>query len=1079
MESASRMTRWTTYALEAGWLLAVALVPLYFNLLSARHFEPDKISVLRGLVLLMAAVALIRAAEQWRTRRATAPPGEHSPPLTLGGIWRWLTSVPLLLPMLFYALVFLFTTATSVVPHTSFWGSYQRLQGTYTHLSYITLAIIVLTTMRQRAQLERFITVALLAGLGVAGYGILQHYALDPLNWGGDVVSRVASTMGNSIFVAAYLIMLVPLALFRVITTATAARNAPTSDNPTADVGHAIARLLLIGGTLALLLAMLKFGGAVRVNDLRYWWVMPAAIAVATALWTLLFHRPTANTARRLPMWQGGLFIAFLLLFALTFVRARLANVQDIVPAANTTDWWLWLMGAIIAVGGHAMLVTGLPAPPAPPSRLARTLDAAGWGVLTLALLATILFSQSRGPWIGLGAGLFVGGVVLLLLLARRAPTPTAARRLRWLLGGWVALTVAVGLFLVVFNLSNAPVFVQLREAPYIGRMGQLLAVDSGTGKVRVLIWGGDAHAGGVRALILSDPVRSVIGWGPESMFVAFNQHYPPTLATLESRGASPDRSHQAILDELVTKGVLGLASYFFVVLSFYSLVVRLLRGNNDWYWQVWSIALLASMTTHLVEGLTGIPIVATLMLFWLLQALAVSTGSITGQLTVGTPAPAPAAPAPARKPARTQTTRTPAAGVPPLWLGAYSLLLLVALAAAWWFNINTVYADMRFSEGEAIAAQDFTYEAQLVAAERFIASINSNPREDHYYLSLARSLMTLSEYARQARGGNPGDPAAAPVDLDDVLRLPDALALQGFVERNSPTAIMQYAEAAMLHARDLNPRNKDHYANLGRLHSFWATWHPDDPTYLDAAAAWLAQAHAIAPQDVTLLTEHADTLIERARVAARNGDMPTVQQSLAEAEHLLQRAATLDDGYWETARLRGDIAIAYGDTTAATSHYRAAIALAPTAMLPYADTMPTLFADDPARLQELATAYTAAASTASDGDAPRYTAAAGQLAAAAGDSDTALHLLPAALAAAPDNVPARLAYARVLSDTGQYRAALEQAEQGLTAAQQTRAYAAEQLALSDLIAYLRGTLATRATDSATDSDSDSDSDSN
>ncbi len=1064
----SRITRWTTYALEAGWLLALALVPLYFNLLSARHFEPDKISVLRGLVLLMAAVALIRAAEHWRTRHATAPPDG----LSLGGVWRWLTRVPLLLPMLFYALVFLVTTATSVVPHTSFWGSYQRLQGTYTHLSYITLAIIVLATMRQRAQIERCVTVALLAGLGVAGYGIIQHFALDPLNWGGDVISRVASTMGNSIFVAAYLIMLVPLALFRVITTATAARTAPADDHRAAAVGHAAARLLLIGGTLALLLAMLKFGGAVRVNDLRYWWVMPAAIGVATALWTLLFHRPANDSARRLPMWQGGLFVAFLLLFALTFVQARLAGVQDMVPAANTTDWWLWLMGAIIAVGGHAMLVTSLPPPPATPSRLARILDATGWGALTLALLATILFSQSRGPWLGLGAGLFVGGVVLLLVLIRRAPTAAAARRLRWLLGGWVALTVAAGLFLVVFNLSNAPVFAQLREVPYIGRMGQLLAVDSGTGKVRVLIWGGDEHAGGARALILSDPLRSIIGWGPESMFVVFNQFYPPTLATLESRGASPDRSHQAMLDELVTKGVLGLASYFFVVLSFYSLVVRLLRGTDDWYWQVWYIALLASMTTHLVEGLTGIPIVATLLLFWLLQALAVATGSSTGHLTIGAPWYTPATPAAATgKPPRKQPAPTPATGARPLWLGAYSLLLLVALAVAWWFNINTVYADMRFSEGEAIAAQDFTYEAQLVAAERFIASINSNPREDHYYLSLARSLMTLSEYARQARAGNPGDPAAQPVDLGDVLRLPDALALQAFIERNSPTAIMQHAEAAMLYARDLNPRNKDHYANLGRLHGFWATWHPDDPTHLDAAADWLGQAHAIAPNDVTLLTEHADTLIERARVAARQQDMPAVQQSLVAADQLLQRATTLDDGYWETARLRGDIAIAYGDTAAAATHYRAAIALAPTAMLPYTSTMPTLFADDPARLQELATAYTTAAATAHDADTAAYTAAAGQLAAAAGDSDTALQLLPAALAGAPNNVPARLAYARVLSDTGQYRAALEQAEHGLTAAQQDRQYAREQLALSDLIAELRGTLAPRDTTNDTDGD--------
>src|SRR3712207_8226605 len=46
------------------------------------------------------------------------------------GILQRVRSIPLALPALLYALVFLVTTFTSVVPGTSFWGSYQRLQGT-------------------------------------------------------------------------------------------------------------------------------------------------------------------------------------------------------------------------------------------------------------------------------------------------------------------------------------------------------------------------------------------------------------------------------------------------------------------------------------------------------------------------------------------------------------------------------------------------------------------------------------------------------------------------------------------------------------------------------------------------------------------------------------------------------------------------------------------------------------------------------------------------------------------------------------------------------------------------------------
>src|SRR5262249_60703870 len=107
--------------------------------------------------------------------------------------------------------------------------------------------------------------------------------------------------------------------------------------------------------------------------------------------------------------------------------------------------------------------------------------------------------------------------------------------------------------------------------------------------------------AGGAVGLITSDPLRAVIGWGPESMFVAYNKFYPPALANIEARGASPDRSHEAYLDELVTKGLLGLISYLFVLLSFFALAWRLARRVDDWPMQLLFIACIAVVTSHMV----------------------------------------------------------------------------------------------------------------------------------------------------------------------------------------------------------------------------------------------------------------------------------------------------------------------------------------------------------------------------------------------------------------------------------------------------------------------------------------------
>ncbi len=53
------------------------------------------------------------------------------------------------------------------------------------------------------------------------------------------------------------------------------------------------------------------------------------------------------------------------------------------------------------------------------------------------------------------------------------------------------ALAVVVLVFLVMFNTVESPVMEILREVPYVGRLGKVLQTETGTGKVRVLIWEG------------------------------------------------------------------------------------------------------------------------------------------------------------------------------------------------------------------------------------------------------------------------------------------------------------------------------------------------------------------------------------------------------------------------------------------------------------------------------------------------------------------------------------------------------------------------------------------------------------
>jgi tetratricopeptide (TPR) repeat protein len=349
----------------------------------------------------------------------------------------------------------------SVVPRISFLGSYVRMQGTFTFLSYAVIFAMVLTHLRRRAQVDRLIYTVIFTSLPIGLYSIIQHgvggVSLDPLPWGGDVVQRVAANMGNAIFVAAYLIMAVFLTLERLLNSV-------------------VALLDEEKGTLADALA------------------------------------------------AGGYFF-----------------------------------------------------------------------ILAVQLIA-IVFTQSRGPWLGLAAGLYVFGLLGILMLGRWA---RGRARARWLAGAvrpvWfslIGLTIAGLAFLIVFNLPQSPL-ASLRKVPYLGRMGTVLSTTEGTNAVRVLIWEGVVdmmfkphppiqYPDGTPDSL--NPIRPLIGYGPESMWVAYNRFYPPDLAHYEARNASPDRSHNETFDALVRTGLLGFGTQLFLYGSVFYYALRwlgLMRGRG------------------------------------------------------------------------------------------------------------------------------------------------------------------------------------------------------------------------------------------------------------------------------------------------------------------------------------------------------------------------------------------------------------------------------------------------------------------------------------------------------------------
>jgi len=186
--------------LECFLLAALVLIPLFFNPYGVLPFEEAKVPLLRSLALLALPFLVFPFVKKGLKARTFTNTGQG-----------W--SSGLAVAALVLAYTYLLSTAFSVSPSDSFFGMYLRRQGTYTALCYLFFFFVVLRTIHTRRQIEGLLFAFLLAGFTVSVWAILQRLGLDP-DVEGSHGTRVWSTLGNPIFLSAFLIMTAPLHLY-------------------------------------------------------------------------------------------------------------------------------------------------------------------------------------------------------------------------------------------------------------------------------------------------------------------------------------------------------------------------------------------------------------------------------------------------------------------------------------------------------------------------------------------------------------------------------------------------------------------------------------------------------------------------------------------------------------------------------------------------------------------------------------------------------------------------------------------------------------------------------------------------
>ena len=169
--------------------------------------------------------------------------------------------------------------------------------------------------------------------------------------------------------------------------------------------------------------------------------------------------------------------------------------------------------------------------------------------------LTAIVLAQSRGPALGLVVGLLFFAVLHAL---RQGHTKIVAI---FFMGGAGLL-----LLLVPLNLLDEQ-FAWFFNMPALNHLHSPFQFD--TGLVRVYIWKG------VVALISSNPLRILTGYGPETLPLTLPMHSSPQLQYIECPTAVADRAHNEMLDLLATQGILGLIAFLLFFGAFCRFVLR------------------------------------------------------------------------------------------------------------------------------------------------------------------------------------------------------------------------------------------------------------------------------------------------------------------------------------------------------------------------------------------------------------------------------------------------------------------------------------------------------------------------
>ena len=216
-----------------------------------------------------------------------------------------------------------------------------------------------------------------------------------------------------------------------------------------------------------------------------------------------------------------------------------------------------------------------------------------------------VLYTQSRGGFLGL-----FGGVSLFFIYANRHLTINKWKELLVLLVLVTVVTIITSLNpetspfgRVGYEVSKVEEN-ETRESPIITYSAALSRLETWKSAYR----------------IISD--RPVFGIGQEVLKMVFPRYETDKFRFFEGFHVKQDRCHNEVCDMAVTRGVITLAIYVWILATFFYMGGKLIRGHYDPELKLFTAGFMGASAAYLIQNQFSFGVVAITTLLWIMMGI-------------------------------------------------------------------------------------------------------------------------------------------------------------------------------------------------------------------------------------------------------------------------------------------------------------------------------------------------------------------------------------------------------------------------------------------------------------------------